>query len=376
MYFKSFLISLIFAGIVLLALFNKSIIAYIEQTYDVNISLPDRIYSALEYISFPRDKLSFISKKLQSVSLKDKTQKAEIERIISENEQIDLNEYLTPEDTKENEGQNEDAGQFEIQQTPKKILIKGDVIYVKKGAKFALIGDSMMQGLSLGLSPRLTKLGFDVVDLARQSTGLTYQKFFNWIDAFKEALESDRSIDGAIIMLGANDPYNFPNAYFASQKWDKIYKERIDQMLKIASENNVSVMWFEVPNVRNKELDLKIRHLNALYQDELHNFKSNVFENVIYLETSKIISPNGYSPDLLERGRTRRVRAKDGIHFTKYGAQVISNILLDRMSILDDDAEFDTQPSEIFIDLPDGDSLDDAPFANLSDPTDSATDNR
>ena len=231
-----------------------------------------------------------------------------------------------------------DAGESMGDSTPqeeKRIKLEEGKLVIKNSATLLLIGDSMMQGVSMTLTPQLKRRNLQVIDMAKQSTGLTYTKFFNWNEALENALEENPNIDIIVVMLGANDPWNIGRVRFGTPEWDSIYTERIQAIIEAAKAHDAFVFWYQVPLVKNKKLSAKIEHLNTLYQAQDDQ------ERVFFLETNPIFAPDGEYLSEREnaKGNKVRIRANDGIHFSGYGSRLLSSLLLERLEVIIEESE-------------------------------------
>ncbi|CBG39656.1 SGNH/GDSL hydrolase family protein [Helicobacter mustelae] len=216
-----------------------------------------------------------------------------------------------------------------IKPTPKYPRIAGGKIEVLSHSNFLLIGDSMMQGIGMSLVSALKKMGFVVINEAKQSTGLTYVNFFNWPRELENLLKQNK-IDVIVIMLGANDPWNLGKVRYGTPNWDAIYKERVDAILQLAKNYQSAVIWYEIPLVKNPKLSARLPHLNALYKEALQH------SGDLFLSVNEIFAPNGnYAPFLENKdGKSISLRANDGIHFTRSGSRILTNLLLERITVI------------------------------------------
>lgn len=301
----NFLSTLLITLILTLLAFNQSVLKYIEQTYHWSI-LQENTF--LQTIGYPAQQLSSFAESLfpnPSTLLYNEP-----------NENI-------PQDIQE-----------EHQEIPRLSLEDGKLI-IQDYATFLFIGDSMMQGISMSLASKLKKQNIQVIDMAKQSTGLTYQKFFNWPEVLENTLNENSNIDAIVVVLGANDPWNIGKIKFASLEWDSIYSQRVQTILELAKARNIFVFWYEVPMVRNKQLNEKIRHLNQIYETE--SFLYNAF----FIKTNFLFAPNDeYTPEIeKEDGKKVRIRSNDGIHFTPAGSRLLSNLLLQKIEVIHNETE-------------------------------------
>lgn len=301
----NFILTLLVTLILTLLAFNQSILKYVEQKYHWNI-LQENIF--LQTIGYPAQQLSSFAENLfpnPSTLLYNET-----------NENI-------PKNTQE-----------EHQETPRLSLKDGKLV-IQDYATFLFIGDSMMQGISMTLTSKLKKQNIQVIDMAKQSTGLTYQKFFNWPEVLENTLNENLNIDAIVIVLGANDPWNIGKTKFASLEWDSVYSQRVQTILELAKARNIFVFWYEIPMVRNKQLNEKIKHLNQIYETE--SFLYDAF----FIKTNFLFAPdNEYTPEIeREDGKKIRIRSNDGIHFTLAGSRLLSDLLLQKIEVIHNEIE-------------------------------------
>ncbi len=239
-------------------------------------------------------------------------------------------------------------------------------------------GDSLMQGVGMTLGLELKKRGFSVIDIAKQSTGLTYIDFFDWGKTLKDAFAKNPHINIVVIMVGANDPYNMPKIKYASPEWVEVYQGRVRDILETANAHNAIVVWYEAPIVKKPSLNAKLAFLNTLYAKEVSSFKavflpSNAalanaivvwyeapivkkpslnaklaFLNTLYakevssfkavfLPSNAALAPDGVytAYGKTESGKSVKLRANDGIHFSGEGSRVLGGLLLERLEVVD-----------------------------------------
>ena len=301
MRFSKFFATIIVVFALTALLFNQSISKYAEQKYHTTFTLDSPLLIAL---NTPANALATM-----------------IENLLPDPAKLGF-----------------DAGESTSDSTPqeeKRIKLEEGKLVIKNSATLLLIGDSMMQGVSMTLTPQLKRRNLQVIDMAKQSTGLTYTKFFNWNEALENALEENPNIDIIVVMLGANDPWNIGRVRFGTPEWDSIYTERIQAIIEAAKAHDAFVFWYQVPLVKNKKLSAKIEHLNTLYQAQDDQ------ERVFFLETNPIFAPEGeYLPEKENaKGNKVRIRANDGIHFSGYGSRLLSNLLLERLEVIIEESQ-------------------------------------
>ncbi len=208
---------------------------------------------------------------------------------------------------------------------------------LSRGQMVFFAGDSLMQGVAPHVRHTLRKkYGIKSIDLSKQSTGLSYASFFDWHKTIKNTLDKHKNIAVLVVFLGPNDPWDMPNPQggkylsFQSTQWEKIYRDKIRQIIQSAKQHNVQVLWLGVPDMRKKKLNSGVRYLNTLYRSEVEK------AGAMYLPTQFLLAGKmaGYSKHVsTEMGKTVAVRTNDGIHFTRAGQQRIARRILSRIAV-------------------------------------------
>ncbi|WP_104697303.1 MULTISPECIES: SGNH/GDSL hydrolase family protein [unclassified Helicobacter] len=293
-------------------LFNQSILKYLEQKYHWEFSQEDNSFNQLlVWFSQP------------TVMLSDKFE-----------ELLPKASTLGYKNIEENQSQLSEVIQEETSEIPPRISIENDKLVIRDYATFLFIGDSMMQGVSMTLTPKLQKQNIQVIDLAKQSTGLTYSKFFNWPEVLENTLNENLNIDVIVVMLGANDPWNIGKLKFQTPEWDEVYSQRIQRIYELAKERQIFIFWYEIPVVKNPKLNTRISHLNELYEQEA------MLNRAFFIKTNFLFAPQGiYTPDLQKDNNTRvKIRASDGIHFSIAGSRLLSDLLIEKLEVIQEKA--------------------------------------
>jgi hypothetical protein len=233
-----------------------------------------------------------------------------------------------------------------------------------------VVGDSMADWLAYGLEDAVTDMpGVGVVRKHRTNSGLVRYEprgDMDWARAAREILAAEKP--GAIVMMiGLNDrqsiriqapargttpaqnpappppnqdqpdaagenaelqiiapePPKTPGTYeFHSEKWAELYSKRIDDTIAALKSKGVPVIWVGLPAMRGPKAMADSAYLNDLYRARAEK------AGIVYVdvwdgfvdETGKF-APQG--PDV--EGQIRKLRAGDGVHFTKPGARKLAH---------------------------------------------------
>ncbi|EAK2856021.1 DUF459 domain-containing protein [Campylobacter coli] len=320
-----FFFILIIVFILVCLVMNQSIFSYIEQKYHFAFYPKNDI---LQEANGFKNKLEQIRAILSNEPLPQN-----IEENIMVQEGMDelnaSNDFIDKNTTIEDIQQTEDENVSFIDNTK---------LEVHKGDEFLFIGDSLMQGVAIALNRDLIDLGLKANDLSKQNTGLSYKSYFDWAKATKEAFAKNPNIKYLVVLLGANDPWDIKKGgvyhRFGSDSWIDIYTYRVNEIINIAKQHHAKILWFEIPPVKKNELNEKIQILNKIYSEEILKNKQ------IFINTKLFFSLNDEFSTYIknENNKSIKMRTDDGIHFTSNGAKEMSKLLLQHITIKEENA--------------------------------------
>ncbi len=320
-----FFFILIIVFILVCLVMNQSIFSYIEQKYHFAFYPKNDI---LQEANGFKNKLEQIRAILSNEPLPQNIE----ENIMVQEDMDELNasnDFIDKNTTIEDIQQTEDENVSFIDNTK---------LEVHKGDEFLFIGDSLMQGVAIALNRDLIDLGLKANDLSKQNTGLSYKSYFDWAKATKEAFAKNPNIKYLVVLLGANDPWDIKKGgiyhRFGSDSWIDIYTYRVNEIINIAKQHHAKILWFEIPPVKKNELNEKIQILNKIYSEEILKNKQ------IFINTKLFFSVNDEFSTYIknENNKSIKMRIDDGIHFTSNGAKEMSKLLLQHITIKEENA--------------------------------------
>ncbi|EMZ3360461.1 DUF459 domain-containing protein, partial [Campylobacter coli] len=315
-----FFFILIIVFVLVCLVMNQSIFSYIEQKYHFTFYPKNDI---LQEANGFKNKLEQIRAILSNEPLPQNIE----ENIMVQEDMDELNasnDFIDKNTTIEDIQQTEDENVSFIDNTK---------LEVHKGDEFLFIGDSLMQGVAIALNRDLIDLGLKANDLSKQNTGLSYKSYFDWAKATKEAFAKNPNIKYLVVLLGANDPWDIKKGgvyhRFGSDSWIDIYTYRVNEIINIAKQHHAKILWFEIPPVKKNELNEKIQILNKIYSEEILKNKQ------IFINTKLFFSVNDEFSTYIknENNKSIKMRTDDGIHFTSNGAKEMSKLLLQHITI-------------------------------------------
>ena len=182
-----------------------------------------------------------------------------------------------------------------------------------------VFGDSLGDGLWAGLYRQLRDgKSYEVVRFSRAATGLAR---YDYVNIQEEAIQqlAARSIDIAVVMVGANDEQGIIEGHqvdnFDTPRWREVYAGRIDALVGLLRSRGAAVYWVGLPKMRRDGFDRKSQILNDLYASRAQAL------GVSFIPTVPVTvdGQGDYNDYLEEGGRPRLMRAKDGVHMTMAG---------------------------------------------------------
>ncbi len=193
----------------------------------------------------------------------------------------------------------------------------------------AVMGDSiaqlLAQGLTQGMSDR-PEVG--VLRDAREDSGLVRDDFYNWTKAAHDLIASGQKINVAVMLIGSNDHQPLRDASGSydpdTPKWQELYAARVEAISAMFRDAKIPLLWVGLPIMKSDRLSSEMASFNDIYRE--HASKNGAtFIDIweAFGDDRGQFSP--YGPDV--DGQVVRLRALDGIHFTKAGAVKLASFV-------------------------------------------------
>jgi uncharacterized protein len=109
---------------------------------------------------------------------------------------------------------------------------------------------------------------------------------------------------------------------FRTDKWAEVYSRRIDETIAALKSKGVPVFWVGLPSIRGPKSTADAVYLNDLYRARAEKAGAiyiDVWDG--FVDEGGKFTTNG--PDY--EGQVRKLRASDGVYFTKYGARKLAH---------------------------------------------------
>jgi hypothetical protein len=190
-------------------------------------------------------------------------------------------------------------------------------------------GDSLIGNIADGYA-RLT--GSDdriaLTKDVRVATGLARPDVLDW-PTHLDALLREQNPEVVYLMFGGNDDQSLrgadPPPRVFSREWEAEYRRRVGVMMDIATRADRTVVWIGMPAVGRDRLNRARVVMNDVARAE-----AGRRARVVFIDLDTVLAPGGgYTPRVTAPdGGSIDARARDGVHVTHSGADLVAPMLL------------------------------------------------
>ncbi len=144
-------------------------------------------------------------------------------------------------------------------------------------------------------------------------------------DAADTRTDAEREAENPVIAVPEPAPQasKAGGAYeFRSEKWEEAYGKRVDDMIAALKSSGAAVVWVGLPAIRGTRSTAEASYLNEIYRARAEKagiFFVDVWDGFVDEQGRFMAS----GPDV--EGQNRRLRAGDGVHYTKAGARKLAH---------------------------------------------------
>ncbi len=216
----------------------------------------------------------------------------------------------------------------------------------------AVLGDSLGVTLGQGLAEAYgDRPGIAVLRRARENSGLVRNDYFDWVKGARDLLEANDKISAGVILLGSNDrqPLRDETGAFdlRTQRWKQIYGDRVEAIAQAFKTRGVPLIWVGLPVMKNERVASDMERLNEVIRERA------VKAGAIYVDVwDAFLDDRGqfatYGPDV--NGQFQKLRAPDGVLFTRPGARKAAHFVEMEINRLVDAVHPKVDPAVITID--------------------------
>ena len=193
----------------------------------------------------------------------------------------------------------------------------------------AVLGDALASPLAQGLADSFVQDMPEVaiIKKAKDSSSLIRDDPVDWVKAAEELLNTEKVTIG-VVMLGINErqPAKDETGTFEprSERWVQIYTRRIDELMAKFKAKNIPLFWVGLPALKSARLSQDMQAYNEIIRERAAR------AGVPFIDVwDGFVDENGQfvtSGPALD-GQTRRLRASDGVGFTRAGSRKLAHFV-------------------------------------------------
>ena len=190
-----------------------------------------------------------------------------------------------------------------------------------------VIGDSLGIDLGDALTNDLANTGVVTATLDGEvNTGLTRPAYYNWPAELQADLPKYNP-QVVVVMVGANDPQDFPgppDVPYGTAAWTTEYTQRVDAFMQEAASTGAKVVWVGMPPMQDPGRSAAMATLDGIYQTEAAKY------GVTYVSSTAVVGTpqGGYTAYVQANGQEVNVRTPDGTHLAPGGAELLSQAVI------------------------------------------------
>lgn len=194
----------------------------------------------------------------------------------------------------------------------------------------AVLGDSLGQMLEQGLTEAFAdRPEVAILRKAKENSGLVRDDFYDWTKAAQDLLASGEKINFAVMMIGSNDRQTLRDGKGGafeprSPQWVEAYAHRIETIASMFRDKKIPLVWVGLPVLKSERLSADASAFNDLYR-EYASKAGATYVDVWEAFANDAGEYSAMGPDL--NGQIVKLRAADGIHFTKAGARKLAHFV-------------------------------------------------
>ena len=216
----------------------------------------------------------------------------------------------------------------------------------------AVIGDSLGVLLGQGLTEAyLDRPDIAVLRKARENTGLVRDDYFDWVKGARDLLAANDKVNAAVILLGSNDRQQLRDETgvfdLRAPRWKQIYGDRVEAIAQAFKARNIPLIWVGLPVMKSERFSGDMERLNEVIRERAAKAGAT-FVDVwdAFLDDRGQFAT--YGPDV--NGQFQKLRAADGVHFTRPGARKAAHFVETEINRLVDAAHPKVDPAVVTVD--------------------------
>ena len=194
--------------------------------------------------------------------------------------------------------------------------------------RIAVVGDSLAIMLAQALSEPPEERPFVILRKGKESSGLVRDDFYDWTKALREVLDGPEKVDGVALMVGSNDRQELRDETGRleplSPRWLDVYARRVEALTTLLQARGAPFVWVGLPIMKYERYSADMKKLNDIYRARVEAAGGRYVDvwEALADETGRY---SAFGPDVA--GQIVKLRASDGVHLTKAGAQKLAHFV-------------------------------------------------
>ena len=216
----------------------------------------------------------------------------------------------------------------------------------------AVLGDSLGVLLGQGLTEAYgDRSDIAVLRKARENTGLVRDDYFDWVKGARDLLAANDKVNAAVILLGSNDRQQLRDETgvfdLRAPRWKQIYGDRVEAIAQAFRARGVPLIWVGLPVMKSERFSGDMERLNEVIRERAGQAGAT-FVDVwdAFLDDRGQFAT--YGPDV--NGQFQKLRAADGVHFTRPGARKAAHFIETEINRLVDAAHPKVDSAVVIVD--------------------------
>ena len=192
-----------------------------------------------------------------------------------------------------------------------------------------VLGDSLGVEAAEGLTQAFAdKPEIGVIGRAHDASGLVRDDYYDWFKATGDLAAAKDKLDFVVVIIGINDMQVLKDGAQTldplSDAWRDAYSQRIERLVAPFRLAHIPVAWVGLPPMRSERVNAQVVKLNELYKEHAEKAGAH-YVDIWDAFADDAGQYNAYGPDI--DGQNAKLRAADGIHFTKAGSRKLAQFL-------------------------------------------------
>jgi len=165
-----------------------------------------------------------------------------------------------------------------------------------------------------------------IVGKIRSGSNLVRSDPTEWPNFIKATFDAGQKATVVVVMLGLSDRQALQEGEerieLLTDRWKDIYTKRVDAIMAAFKERGLPVVWISLPPMRSSKLSEDLMAMNEIYRESVQR-NGGAYVDIFpgFVDDENRYTSFGPNVD----GQPARLRAEDGVSFTRAGARKLAH---------------------------------------------------